>query len=71
MALCYDTDAVWNGNEKWITFQAATNGSYNWDTTGMAPGTYYIGGYLYSGSKPYYYHLTQSITIRPPRRPSP
>ena len=40
------------------------NGSYNWNTTGVAPGTYYIGGYLYSGGKPYYSHLTQSITIQ-------
>ena len=29
----------------------------------MAPGTYYIGGYLYSGGKPTYSHLTQSINI--------
>ena len=77
VALCYDTDTAWgNGNETWIKFgQAAANGngSYNWDTTGVAPGTYYIGGYLYSGGKPYYSHLTQSITIQAaaPAAPSP
>ena len=42
------------------------NGSYSWNTTGVAPGTYYIGGYLYSGGKPTYSHLTQSITIAAP-----
>ena len=67
VSLCYDTDAAWGGNETWIKFgQAAANGNgtYSWDTTGMAPGTYYIGGYLYSGGKPTYSHLTQSITIQ-------
>ena len=67
VALCYDTDTRCNGNETWIKFGQAGangNGSYSWDTTGVAPGTYYIGGYLYSGGKPYYSHLTQSITIQ-------
>ena len=52
--------------------QAAANGngSYNWDTTGVAPGTYYIGGYLYSGGKPTYSHLTQSITIQAATAPT-
>ena len=52
VALCYDKDTVWgNGNETWITFgqPAATAGSYNWNTTGLAPGTYYVAGYLWSG----------------------
>ncbi len=53
ISLCYDTDTVFNGNEHWIEIDqvagASGNGSYNWNTTGMAPGTYYIGGYLYSG----------------------
>ena len=44
---------------------AAANGSEPTRGTppGMAPGTYYIGGYLWSGAKPTYSHLTQSITI--------
>ncbi len=64
--LCHDTDAGWNGNETWINcgLSAANgNGSYNWNTTGVAAGTYYIGGYLCSGGKPTYSHLTHSITI--------
>ena len=53
------------------TFNQATAvngyGTYQWNTTGVAPGTYYIGGYLWSGGKPIYSHLTQSITILGPR----
>ncbi|MEN6449607.1 MAG: Ig-like domain-containing protein [Thermoguttaceae bacterium] len=68
--LCYDSDSVFNGNEHWITMdQTAQNGTYtyNWNTTGVTPGTYYVGGYLYQGS-PVYSHLTTSITIAPPLR---
>ena len=58
----------WNGNEHWIEVDqvaaANGNGSYSWDTTGVAPGTYYIGGYLWSGGTPTFSHLTQSITIQ-------
>ena len=36
----------------------------------MPPGTYYIGGYLYSGGKPTYSHLTQSITIQAAAAPT-
>ena len=66
VALCYDTGTSFS-NATWITFgQTGANGtgSYSWNTTGVAPGTYYIGGYLYSGGSPYYSHLTQSITIQ-------
>jgi hypothetical protein len=66
IALCYDTGTFF-GNATWITFSqtgADGNGAYNWNTTGVAPGTYYVGGYLYSGGTPYYSHLTQSITIQ-------
>ena len=70
--LCYDTGTSWS-NVKWIGFnQAAANGTgtYNWNTTGVAAGTYYIGGYLWSGGKPTYSHLTQSITIQPATQPT-
>ncbi|MEN6449000.1 MAG: SdrD B-like domain-containing protein [Thermoguttaceae bacterium] len=68
ISLCCDTDAGWGGGkEKWIKVnQTAANGdgTYQWDTAGMTPGTYYIGGYVYSGGKPTYSHLTQAITLR-------
>ncbi len=67
ICLCRDTDALWDDTiVTWITFSqpgADGNGTYNWNTTGVAPGTYYIAGYLYSGNIPYYSHLTQPITI--------
>ena len=69
-----DTDTAWNGNETWIKYGVAAangTGSYSWNTTGVAPGTYYIGGYLYSGGSPVYSHLTQSITIQSPAAGTP
>ena len=62
--------------DQWIKFgQAAANGNGELrlgHVAGVPPGTYYIGGYLYSGGKPYYSHLTQSITIQAAtRQPSP
>jgi cyclophilin family peptidyl-prolyl cis-trans isomerase len=70
VSICYDTDTVFNRNEKYIEIDkvAANNlqngyGGYSWDTTGMQPGTYYVGGYLWSNGKPTYSHLTQPITI--------
>ena len=53
ISLCYDTDTAFNGNEHWIEIDgvAAANGSgtYTWNTTGVAPGTYYVAGYMYDG----------------------
>ena len=40
------------------------SGTYTWNTTGVAPGTYYIAGYMYDGSKTFTFsHLDQAITI--------
>ena len=52
VSLCYDADATWNnGNEHWIEIDqvsaANAGGSYDWNTTGVAAGTYYLAGYLY------------------------
>ena len=72
ISLAYDTTTNW-GNPKWIEIGAVTaaNGSasYSWNTTGVAAGTYYLGGYLWDASQPYYSHLVSAITItaRPPR----
>ena len=68
--LAYDTDTVWGaGRETWFKFGLSTangEGVYDWDTTGVAPGTYYIGGYLYDHQEGVatFSHLTQSFTIQ-------
>ena len=53
ISLCYDTDTTFDGNEHWIEIDgvAAANGggTYAWNTAGMAPGTYYLAGYMYDG----------------------
>ncbi len=73
ISLAYDTTTNW-GNVKWIEISAvaATNGSgsYTWNTAGVAPGTYYVGGYLYDNSTPYYSHLSSAITIAATAAPS-
>ena len=55
ISLCYDEDTTWfNGNEEWIVIDgiSAANGagSYDWDTTGVQPGDYYLYGYMYDGA---------------------
>jgi hypothetical protein len=73
ISLCYDTDTAFNHNEHWIEVEAqpAANGygTYTWNTTGVAPGTYHIAGYLYAG-KAYYSSLPQTITILGPAPPT-
>ncbi len=67
ISLCYDSDRLWNGNEHWIEIDrvAASNGSgmYSWNTTGLKPGNYYIGGYLWAGGRSYFSHVTQAVSI--------
>jgi hypothetical protein len=51
LSLCYDRDAEWNDNEQWIEVDTVPArpgpGAYTWDTRGVPPGTYYVGGQLY------------------------
>ena len=70
ITLCLDRDTtLWNDNEKWIEVDkvAAANGSdsYSFDPTGLTPGTYYVGGYMYDKSLHTFInaHLTTPITI--------
>jgi probable HAF family extracellular repeat protein len=71
VSLCYDKDTTWlNGNEKWFEIDSASAvngyGSYTWNTYGVAPGRYYLAGYLWAYGKATYSHLTQAITIVAP-----
>ncbi len=73
ISLCLDTDTtLWNGNEKWIEIDKVTatngNGSYTFDPAGFAPGTYYVGGYMYDKVSHVFTnaHLTAAITIPAP-----
>jgi hypothetical protein len=69
ISLGYDKDATVDGNEHWIEIDGVTAangaGSYVWNTTGVAAGTYYLGGYMYDFSKDQaiYSHLGTSIVI--------
>ncbi len=69
ISLCYDEDTKWgNGNEHWIEIDQVSadnsGGTYTWDTTKVAPGTYYLGGYMWDkGATFTKSHLTTSITI--------
>ena len=68
MSLCYDEDATWmNGNEHWMVIDTAVSngeGSYQWNTSGVAPGTYYLAGYMYDWNGTYSIsQLGQAIMI--------
>ena len=66
ISLAYDTTSNW-GNPMWIEIDgvSAANGAgtYSWNTSGIAPGTYYLAGYLYDAGRPYFSHLSSAITI--------
>jgi hypothetical protein len=67
ISLAYDTTTNW-GNPTWIEVDGVNgangSGSYNWNTTGLAPGTYYIAGYLYTPSgNAVFAHLTTAFTV--------
>jgi len=65
--LCYATQPNTSGTEYWISVGEITvvNGtaSWNWDTTGVPAGTYYIGGYIWNGSTATYGFGATSFTI--------
>jgi hypothetical protein len=69
VSLCLDKDTkMMNGNEKWIEIDQAkaTDGHFTFNTTGYAPGTYYIGGYMYDNvlkKATYSPYLSQPIVI--------
>jgi cyclophilin family peptidyl-prolyl cis-trans isomerase len=74
VSICYDKDTAFNHNEYYLEVDqvAAKNGygTYTWDTTGMSPGTYYVGGYLWANGKPTFSRLGQTITIAAPPKPT-
>ena len=70
ITLGYDRDAAaFDANQHWLEIDgvAAANGtgSYAWNTSGMAAGTYYLSGYMYdfSTGQAVFSHLTTSIVI--------
>jgi len=70
ISLAYDPDATaFDANAHWFAVDQVTAangaGSYAWNTTGIASGTYYLSGYMYdfSTSTAVYSHLGTSIVI--------
>ncbi len=67
VSLAYDTTTNW-GNPKQIEINRASaasgGGIYSWNTWGLAVGTYYIAGYLYTpAGVAVFSHLTTSCTV--------
>ena len=62
------TGATRSGSRSTRVTAANGSGSYSWNTTGMAAGTYYIDGYMYtpSSGNAIYSHLTTSFTVTAP-----
>jgi hypothetical protein len=70
ITLGYDPDATaFDANQHWLEIDQVTAangaGSYTWNTTGVAAGTYYLSGYMYDFvvDKAVYSNLTTSIVI--------
>ncbi len=69
ISLCLDEDTTWdNNNEHWIKIDQITAangiGTLVWNTTAIAPGTYFVAGYLWNGDNTFTLsHLTESISI--------
>ena len=65
--LAYIDTIDWSGTAHWISVGAivAYNGwtVWNWDTTGVPPGTYYIAGYIWDGASAHYAHATTTFII--------
>jgi hypothetical protein len=73
ISLGYDPDAtVFDAAQRWIEVNeiAAVNGSssYNWNTTGLAPGKYDLDGELYdlSTRQTVFSHVGTAIVVAPP-----
>ena len=70
ISLCYDADPIFNGNEHWIEIDSVAaadgDGQFPGYTGGVAPGTYFIAGYMWDGHNSFTFsHLSQTITITP------
>jgi cyclophilin family peptidyl-prolyl cis-trans isomerase len=69
ISLCYDNDKIINHTEHYIEVDKVTASnaggysSYTWTIGNVTPGTYYIGGYIWSNGKPTFSHLSTPITI--------
>jgi hypothetical protein len=68
VCLCYASQPNLSGEEHWITVGEiqAVNGvaTWNWNTTGATPGTWYIGGYVWNGSAPTYAFAATSFILQ-------
>ena len=71
ITLGYDADATaFDSNEHWFEVDQVTaangTGSYAWNTTGIAAGTYYLAGYTYdfTTGQQLLSHITTSIVIK-------
>jgi hypothetical protein len=65
--LGYITSADWSGTQHWISIGEiyGLNGwtTWNWNTTGVPPGTYYMIGYVWDGSTGTYSHIATTFRI--------
>jgi hypothetical protein len=66
ICLAYDTTSNW-GNPTWIEINAVSAaggaGAYAWNTSAVAPGTYYLEGYMNDAGSEYSSNLGSAITI--------
>lgn len=73
VSLRRDDDSVWNNGsagETWIALSQPVSGIYEWDTTGVPLGTYYIAGMITDGADEEHNYAPGTVTIEePPNTP--
>ena len=67
VSIGYDQDNIFdNGNHTWIALSQSEDGSYSWNTSGVAPGTYYIFGMIYDGECSDHDYASGTVTVLAP-----
>ena len=62
--LLRDADQTWdNGNHSWLVLSRPTSGSWPWNTSGVAAGTYYIAGMITDGSSEAHDYASGRVTV--------
>jgi len=64
VSIGYDQDNIYNnGNHTWIALNQPEDGSYAWDTSGVALGEYSVFGFIYDGEEENHDYASGKVTI--------
>jgi hypothetical protein len=70
VSLGYDVDSTYdNGNHTWISLTQPEDGTVNWNTAGVTPGTYFIFGMIYDGEAEGHDYASGTVTVQAANTP--